>query len=600
MVSQDSEPKWFDELCIRVQYILQDSIGLLLEGPVGCGKTRLARQSAVRSGHKLLCLQLGDQSDTRALLGGYCATAAPGQFVWRSGPLTEAAQRGHWLLLEDIDCAPDEILALVQPLLEVGCNGTLSVPHEPQAITPHNNFRILATRRLGVVAASPGSFFALRRPRLLQERLWRRMVLASLQDEELTAIVFCHFQALSASMLRCVLAAYQKIVQADEESRLGRPVTPRDVLKLCSRLAAVAGLNLSPQQQLFEALDCLVAAVPEQQRRLHLASLVATCFDVSPTETTHLLMERMPEICVGMATETWLRFGRVKLHKRNLESLQQLRQEAADPFFTFTRGSARLLEQLASCVQHGEPALLVGETGCGKTAAVQYLAAKSGHTLRVINLNQQSDAADLLGGFRPVELRIALRPAMESFERLFLATYDSAKNMAFLRHVRHLWEGAPTRSDDLLTLMQRATDVAVARQSKQETLGVAWRRLQMHLRDIRLQLRAMADSAAPAFAWINGALVEAVQGGEWLLLDEVNMGSSELLECLAGLLEPDSSGLTLTERGDLEPVTRHSNFRLFACMNPATDVGKRELPTGLRSRFTEFFVDEPENEQVMV
>jgi midasin len=27
-------------------------------------------------------------------------------------------------------------------------------------------------------------------------------------------------------------------------------------------------------------------------------------------------------------------------------------------------------------------------------------------------------------------------------------------------------------------------------------------------------------------------------------------------------------------------------------MNPATDVGKKQLPTGLRSRFTEFVVDE--------
>ena len=40
---------------------------------------------------------------------------------------------------------------------------------------------------------------------------------------------------------------------------------------------------------------------------------------------------------------------------------------------------------------------------------------------------------------------------------------------------------------------------------------------------------------------------------------------------------------------------RHEDFRLFACMNPATDVGKRELPPGVRNRFTEFFVDELED-----
>lgn len=32
--------------------------------------------------------------------------------------------------------------------------------------------------------------------------------------------------------------------------------------------------------------------------------------------------------------------------------------------------------------------------------------------------------------------------------------------------------------------------------------------------------------------------------------------------------------------------------RLFACMNPATDAGKRPLPSSLRTRFTEFLVEE--------
>lgn len=43
---------------------------------------------------------------------------------------------------------------------------------------------------------------------------------------------------------------------------------------------------------------------------------------------------------------------------------------------------------------------------------------------------------------------------------------------------------------------------------------------------------------------------------------------------------------------DTEPVSRHPDFRLFACMNPATDVGKKELTGGVRSRFTEFYVHE--------
>lgn len=48
----------------------------------------------------------------------------------------------------------------------------------------------------------------------------------------------------------------------------------------------------------------------------------------------------------------------------------------------------------------------------------------------------------------------------------------------------------------------------------------------------------------------------------------------------------------MLERGDKGPVKRHPEFTLFACMNPSTDIGKRDLPAGLRNRFTEFFVEE--------
>ena len=43
---------------------------------------------------------------------------------------------------------------------------------------------------------------------------------------------------------------------------------------------------------------------------------------------------------------------------------------------------------------------------------------------------------------------------------------------------------------------------------------------------------------------------------------------------------------------DVEPVVRHPEFRLFACMNPATDVGKKDLSPGIRNRYSFYFVNE--------
>ena len=85
-----------------------------------------------------------------------------------------------------------------------------------------------------------------------------------------------------------------------------------------------------------------------------------------------------------------------------------------------------------------------------------------------------------------------------------------------------------------------------------------------------------------------------------ILLDEVNLATPETLESISGLLHGPTASITLTEQGSLEPVPRHPDFRLFACMNPATDVGKKDLPPNIRSRFTEIDVPPPDADKEML
>ena len=82
-----------------------------------------------------------------------------------------------------------------------------------------------------------------------------------------------------------------------------------------------------------------------------------------------------------------------------------------------------------------------------------------------------------------------------------------------------------------------------------------------------------------------------------VLLDEINLASADTLECISSLLQGPTASITLTEKGSFEPIPRHTGFRLFACMNPATDVGKRELPRNIRAKFTEIDVPPPDEDQ---
>lgn len=58
-----------------------------------------------------------------------------------------------------------------------------------------------------------------------------------------------------------------------------------------------------------------------------------------------------------------------------------------------------------------------------------------GRELLVINLSSQSDASDLLGGMKPVQIGSSLVALSQTFTQLLQATYPTGKNAEFLARV---------------------------------------------------------------------------------------------------------------------------------------------------------------------
>ena len=61
----------------------------------------------------------------------------------------------------------------------------------------------------------------------------------------------------------------------------------------------------------------------------------------------------------------------------------------------------RMAVLVAAAWKFEEPVLLVGETGCGKTTAVQVLATINTIGLSSLNCHRHTESADFLGGLRP-------------------------------------------------------------------------------------------------------------------------------------------------------------------------------------------------------
>jgi midasin len=87
-------------------------------------------------------------------------------------------------------------------------------------------------------------------------------------------------------------------------------------------------------------------------------------------------------------------------------------------------------------------------------------------------------------------------------------------------------------------------------------------------------------------------LLKALKNGDWILIDEINLASNEMLQKIVPLISGKS--ITLFEKGDLKNINRHPNFRLLGRMNPGNDFGKKSLPANLLDKFTIFTLPEPD------
>nr|XP_039270627.1 midasin-like [Styela clava] len=572
---------------------------VILEGPPDCGKSTLIEYLAHLTGHdssNFIKIQLGEGIDSKLLSGMYKCTDVSGEFEWQPGALTQAAKNGYWVLLEDIDKAPLDVVSLLLPLLE---SGQLNVPGH--SISDGNNnvstgFQIFMTCRSdGKSLPTPHSDGRLGVAML--KRHSRHIYMDSLLESDLKSIIdekYPLIRQFSEKLLEIYTSLenmYSGMFAMDYKSN-NRTASARDLFRLCHRLS----LHIcpeSPDNELgrmlaLEAIDCFIASsINKNERKAKIQSIHAL-LNLSSATADYFCQSYNPEIKIQPEIAM---FGRVNLHReKNVGGGSVIHQN-----FAITRSSGVLLERIACAVKMCEPVLLVGETGVGKTSAIQYLAEQCGTTLHIVNISQQSSSSDLLGAFKPIQPKQLISPVRDHFEELFLRTFSQKHNMKFLTHVQACFMNK--RFSDLLHLMTHCAKSAVSKLSKElDTNGELiqeWTSLNDSLIKLKQQMKAQNSLA---FTFVEGVLSQAIQRGDWLLIDEINLAPPETLDCLNAVLESHEGSISLLEMGDTKPIKRNQKFRIFAAMNPATDVGKKNLPVSIRNRFLELFVSEPDDD----
>ncbi|KAH7885416.1 midasin [Phlebopus sp. FC_14] len=622
----------------------------LITSPASSGKSLFLSHlaSVLYPGVKdhIVTVHLADSSlDPRSLLGSYVSSATQlGTFEWKDGVVVRAMKEGKWLVLEDIDRGSMEVLGLLKPLAEslgpgnwIGAKATIEVPNRGK-VTASEHFALFATRSLA--PSIDGKFPS---PTFYGSRKFYEVVVSAPLPEEVKMIIEARFPTLGGRIASAIIRIWSDVQQLGVTAS-SRPIGLRELEKFCLRVenmfpashrspnvgdshtVSFADLLPSPsvrEEMYLEARDVFFGAgahsAPAQAHTERIAILIADHLGLDAERRKWVLHGRAPTfetpkdvngdiVCVNV--------GRIRLpaRTRKLKSFPFLNRP-----FAMHKPAVCLLSRIATAMSLSEPVLLTGETGTGKTSAITHLASLLNRSLVSLNLSHQTESSDLLGGFKPIDARIPAAELHTRFLELFGDTFSRKKNAKFEDSIRKavqegrwrravtLWKEsvrlakeriASRLNEDAQPPVRAATDAEGPRkrrrldQASLQASQTAWEKFQQDVDEFDLQ-HAQGQGKF-AFDFVEGPLVKALRFGDWILLDEINLASSETLECITGLLSGAMASITLTEKGSLEAVPRHPDFRLFACMNPATDVGKKDLPPNIRARFTEIDVPPPD------
>lgn len=531
---------------------------ILLEGSPGVGKTSLITSLAKMCGFQLCRINLSDQSDLMDLFGSDLPVedGQPGQFAWKDAEFLRALQQGHWVLLDEMNLAPQAVLEGLNAVLDH--RGTVYIPELGRSFTRHPSFRIFAAQNPlhqgGGRKGLPRSFL----------NRFTKVYVQELTVDDLHSICRHLFPERSAEELRAMID-FTALLEEETMNKksFGREGSPwefnlRDVLRWAMLLRR-AGTSSHPSQFLNTVFLQRFRSIRDRES---VYSLFTRIFPSS-------LDRPRPNLTIS---STYLQAGN---------------------FFTSRQGALPILrcgpilqshdvalESMMTGIVNGWLTIVTGPRESGKTTLIRLLANLTGRRLHEISVNNATDAADILGGFEEADNNFEAASFMEeldSFQDELCRTVVGLNQQVIaqcdaLR--QRIGQFKPNDNiDDILRLL-----ATLFEQNLPE-----WCINRRDFFNSKIEFLRNRFRHPGRLRWVDGPLVRALKEGHWLLLDEANLCNPSVLDRLNSLCETDGF-LVLNERGQVDgeaqTIKPHPNFRLFMCVDPQFG----ELSRAMRNR----------------
>ena len=115
---------------------------ILLEGSPGVGKTSLVQALGAACGVTVVRINLSEQSDLMDLLGSDLPVegAPAGTYAWQDGSFLAAIKEGHWVILDELNLAPQSVLEGLNACLDH--RATVYIPELGASFACPPSFRV--------------------------------------------------------------------------------------------------------------------------------------------------------------------------------------------------------------------------------------------------------------------------------------------------------------------------------------------------------------------------------------------------------------------------------------------------------------------------
>jgi MoxR-like ATPase len=604
----------------RVKTAASTKTPLLLQGPAGVGKTATISEASFQSGNskKLIRVNLSPQTSIEDLIGKMMMIPSPDQgqkesLMFVPYPFTIAFRDGHWLLLDELNLAPDNVLQALESAID---SGILILPDmavgdafPSRYIKMDPNFRVFATQ-------NPHSgYFKNAREKLsssfldrflpvnfeeLPENEWFQIIQFKLKERGVDDHTLA--DQISVTIVRdhhalCKLFRGPTFPERSSYS----DISIRELLKVVDHLA----IHYRCQPELLRQPSTLRSLVG-----LELWNIYGARFRALGQNEVRTCLTRLNHTCVIQPMSWDITPDAV--------IMDDIRRDHFFPAPNAIPNCSHSPDLVETVLQINEEVMKMMFT---KEFILQhgiYFLARSwvSHWLQLQSDRLLEDGCCLyLQKFVHQEARqmvlaifqkhaISPSPTKLNFEigapdKSYAVTQDSL--IVWKQLMISVLAQNPLRPESFLLVGKdgcgksdclRAFAALVGR-SLEELCVMPETEPSAFIGQF-LPNENITPSNGSRVVWVNGVVTNAFQNGHWLLIDNFSQAESSVLERLNPVLEQPPE-LTLIEAGHSTPETIHPGYCLFATMTPPIAGGGEgqgsELSPALNNRFTVMYME---------